>query len=199
VEVVTIFWTVPLFVIVLSIFFLGENVSLLRWVATIVGFFGLSFITLYDYDAAVSLKLLYLAPIASAFLFAVQDVMIKKIVHSESRITMLLYFALIACVLSIIPALLVWKNPTTFEYSMLFLLGVGGNLIQFFIFKAFDATELSALSPFRYVEFLFSAFFAFIFFAETPGMNILIGALILIPSTLYLACSETQRDVKAGV
>jgi S-adenosylmethionine uptake transporter len=123
----------------------------------------------------------------------VQDVVIKKIVDEESRITMLLYFALVTSAISLIPALLVWKTPTPHECFMLFLLGVGGNLIQYFIFKSYSATDLSALSPFRYTEFLFSAYFAFVFFGEVPGMNVLIGALILIPSTFFLAYSETCR------
>ncbi|MDR1236428.1 MAG: DMT family transporter, partial [Holosporaceae bacterium] len=138
-------------------------------------------------------KWLYLVPILSSFLFALQDVMIKKIVDNENRITMLLYFAIVTCALTFVPALLVWKNPTPFEYSMLFLLGAGGNLIQYFMFKAFSATDLSALAPFRYMEFLFSAFFAFVFFAEVPGANVLIGAAILIPSTLYLAYNENRK------
>jgi S-adenosylmethionine uptake transporter len=192
VEVVTILWTIPLFVIILSIYFLGEKVSSARWGATLIGFLGLSFITLYNDSASVTLRFLYIAPIASAFLFALQDVMIKKIVDDESQITMLLYFAIVAGALSFFPALLVWKSPTLREYFMLFLLCAGGNVMQCFIFKAFSATDLSALAPFRYVEFLISAIFAFIFFAEIPGTNVLIGALILIPSTLYLANKEKR-------
>ncbi|MDR1982798.1 MAG: DMT family transporter [Holosporaceae bacterium] len=193
VEVITILWTIPLFVIILSIFFLKEHVSIMRWTATIVGFLGLSFITLYNSNVSVSLQWLYIVPIAASFLFAAQDVMIKKIVDVENRVTMLLYFALVTSIISFIPALLVWKTPTLYEFSMLFLLGAGGNLIQYFIFKSYSATDLSALSPFRYMEFLFSAYFAFVFFGEVPGVNVLIGALILIPSTFYLAYSETRR------
>jgi S-adenosylmethionine uptake transporter len=194
VEVVAILWTIPLFVLILSIFYLGEEVSFMRWIATIIGFLGLSFITLYDGETVVSFKWLYIIPILSSFLFAVQDVMIKKIVDNEKRITMLLYFAIVTSALTFIPALLVWKTPTPFECSMLFLLGAGGNLIQYFIFKAFSATDLSALAPFRYVEFLLSAIFAFIFFAEVPQTNALIGAAILIPSTLYLAYNENKKQ-----
>jgi S-adenosylmethionine uptake transporter len=193
VEVVAIFWTIPLFVLILSIFFLGESVTIVRWVATIVGFVGLAFITLYDSGASVSLKWLYVAPIASSFLFAVQDIMIKKIVDHEDRITMLLYFALVASLLTFVPSLFVWSTPTTYELVMLLLLGFNGNLMQYLIFKAFSATDLSALAPYRYVEFLFSAFFAFVFFAEIPGINALIGAIILVPSTLYLAYTENAR------
>jgi len=190
VEVVVILWSIPLFVIVLSVLFLKEKVSAMRWISTIVGFFGLSCISLCDSNASLSFNWLCIVPIASSILFAVQDVMIKKIVDNESRTTMLLYFALVTSALTFIPAIFVWKNPTMFEFFMLFLLGLGGNLIQYFIFKAFSATDLSALSPFRYVEFVFSAIFAFVFFSEIPGLNVLIGTVILIPSTLYLAYSE---------
>ncbi|MDR2765950.1 MAG: DMT family transporter [Holosporaceae bacterium] len=193
VEVVAILWTIPLFVLMLSIVFLGESVPLPRWGATVVGFVGLAFITMYDSGTSSSLKWLYAAPIASSFLFAVQDVMIKKIVDKEDRITMLLYFALVASLLTLGPTLLVWNAPTTFELTMLLLLGFNGNMMQYLIFKAFSATDLSALAPYRYVEFLFSAFFAFVFFAEIPGINAIIGALILVPSTLYLAYTESQR------
>jgi S-adenosylmethionine uptake transporter len=109
---------------------------------------------------------------------------------------MLVYFAIVTSVVSFFPALLVWKTPTPFEYLMLFLLGAGGNLIQYFFFRAYSAVDLSALSPSRYLEFLISAAFAFIFFAEVPGINVLIGALILIPSNLYLVYCEAPRRRK---
>jgi S-adenosylmethionine uptake transporter len=80
---------------------------------------------------------------------------------------------------------------------MLVLLGSSANLMQYFHFRAFEATDLSALAPFRYVEFLISALTAFIFFSEVPGLNVLIGAVILIPSTLYLACKESKKRKQA--
>jgi S-adenosylmethionine uptake transporter len=195
-EVVTILWTIPLFGLVLSVFFLAESVSLVRWIATLIGFLGLSFITMYDSESSISFRLLYIAPIASSFLFAVQDVMIKKIVDQEDRITMLLYFALVASLTTLAPTLFVWNTPTVFELTMLLLLGFNGNLMQYLIFKAFSSTDLSALAPYRYVEFLFSASFGFMFFAEIPGFNVLIGALVLVPSTLYLAYAENQKTAE---
>lgn len=193
VEVVAILWTIPLFILVLSAIFLKENVTAYRWIATIIGFVGLSFITLYDSESFVALKLLYIAPIAAAFLFAVQDVMIKKLVSNENQITMLLYFDIVTSLFTLAPAIFVWDTPTLFELSMLFVLGANGNIMQYLLFKAYNATDLSALAPYRYVEFVLSAIFAFIFFLEIPGINVLIGTVILIPSTLYLAYSEKRK------
>lgn len=196
VEVTTILWIIPLFQLVLTSFLLPEKISSLRWIATIIGFLGLLFVTLYDSHANISLNYLYIFPIGAALLFAMQDVMIKKVVATESRTTMLLYFAIVSSVVSFFPMLFVWIKPTVYELILLFLLGIGGNLIQYFIFKAFHAVDISALAPYRYIEFLLSAFFAFVFFGEIPGVNVIIGAAILVPCTLYLAYSEQDNRLK---
>ena len=69
--------------------------------------------------------------------------------------------------------------------------------MQYFIFQAFQSTDLSALAPYRYMEFLISAAAGYIFFSEVPGTNVLVGALILIPSTLYLAYNENKKNRKS--
>lgn len=196
VEVVTIFWTIPLFILVLSKIFLHEAVSLNRWLATIIGFAGLTSISIFsstELSAEISFNYLYLIPIASAFVFSIQDIMIKKMIISEHPITMMFYFSIITTILCLPFALYVWETPTSYELAGLFFLGIGGNAMQYFIFKAFSATDVSALAPFRYVEFLISALFGIIFFREFPGTNVIVGATILIPSTLYLVYSEKVK------
>lgn len=193
-EVTAILWIIPVFQLVLASLFLSEEISLRRWIATVFGFVGLGFITLHYSAENLTLSMLYIIPVSAALLFALQDIIIKKAVVTESSITMLFYFALVASAVSFVPTLFVWKTPTMYEFAMLLLLGIGGNLIQYFIFRAFDATDLSALAPYRYIEFLLSAGFAFLFFGEIPGKNVIVGAVILIPSTLYLAYSEKKNN-----
>ena len=196
-EVVIILWTIPLFSLVLSSLFLKEKVTSLRWIATLIGFIGLTLTTTYKSDSNFQFNLLYLIPIGASFLFALQDIVIKKMVTAEeNRITMLFYFALITSIVTFVPAMKVWLTPTPFEFAMLLLLGIGGNLIQYFIFKAFSLVDVSAVAPYRYLELLVSAIFAFIFFFEIPGANVYIGAAILIPSTLYLGYNENKRKRK---
>lgn len=196
VEVVTVLWTAPLFVLILSVLLLNEVVSKTCCVAVIFGLFGMFIITLYDSGIAFSFKWIYMIPVLSALLFSAQDIMIKKMLNNENYITMLFYFSLITSILSFVPAIFVWQTPTVFELTMLFFLGLFANILQYFLFKAFKATNLSALAPFRYMEFLLSAIMGFIFFAEIPGLNVLVGAVILVPSTLYLAYSENKKIQK---
>lgn len=197
-EVVIILWTIPLFSLILSKIFLAENVTKFRWIATFVGFIGLTIITSWTSDNDFQFDMLYCIPIGAAFLFALQDILIKKMVTAEeNRITMLFYFALITSVVSFPSACKVWITPTPFEFSMLFLLGLGGNLMQYFLFKAFSLVDVSAVAPYRYLELLIAAIFAFVFFFEIPGKNVYAGALILIPCTLYLGYSENFKKKKS--
>ena len=197
-EVVTILWTIPLFSLILSKIFLRENVTSFRWIATLIGFIGLTVVTTLNPDNEFRFNILYCIPIGAAFLFALQDILIKKMVKAEeSRVTMLFYFALITSIVTFPSACKVWLTPTLFELTILFLLGLGGNLIQYFIFKAFSLVDVSAVAPYRYLELLISAFLAFIFFLEIPGKNVYIGALILIPCTFYLGYSENRRKKRA--
>lgn len=93
----------PVISISSDIISVAGKISSLRWIATIIGFLGLLFVTLYDSHANISLNYLYIFPIGAALLFAMQDVMIKKVVATESRTTMLLYFAIVSSVVSFFP------------------------------------------------------------------------------------------------
>ena len=198
-EVVIILWTIPLFSLVLSSIFLKESVTAYRWIATLIGFIGLTLITTYNSQHSMSFNILYLIPIGAAFLFALQDIVIKKMVAAEeNQLTMLFYFALVTSAALFVPACKVWQTPTAFELTMLFILGAGGNLIQYFIFKAFSLIDVSAVAPYRYLELFVSAILAYLFFREIPGANVYIGALILIPSTLCLGYTESRKKKKAA-
>ena len=73
---------------------------------------------------------------------------------------------------------------------------MGGNLILFFILKAFTYADATAVSPYRYLELMFSTIVAYIVFKEIPSESTIYGALIIIPSTLFIIYSEKQEFKK---
>lgn len=188
-EVTTIFWTMPLFVLVLSALVLREHISKIRLIVTLFGFVGLYFFFCPD---GISLKFSVFIPLFSAFLFAVQDIIIKKVVEDEGRLEMIFDFAVIVACLSAIPTFLWWKTPNFTEILYLCLLGAGANAMQYCIFKAYFAADVSAIAPFRYTEFVFAALFGYVFFGEIPGMNTFFALIFIVPSTLFLVYSEIK-------
>jgi drug/metabolite transporter (DMT)-like permease len=47
---------------------------------------------------------------------------------------------------------------------------------------------------YRYTELMWSAAVGFLFFSEIPASTTLIGAAVIIPSTLYVVWAENQKS-----
>jgi S-adenosylmethionine uptake transporter len=190
----------PLFTLVLAIFFLEEKIIWQRWLATIIGFLGIV-VTLKPHSADFNPEVLIF--VAAAVAFAMLDILNKKFVIKESTISMLFYSALITALLSTPSAVIYWESPTMLELFLLFVLGISANLILFFLLKAFSLIDATASAPYRYFELIFSALAAFLVFHELPEQSTIYGALIVIPSTLFIVYSEkliiTKQDRKVNV
>ena len=196
----TLALTIPLFVLPMAIVFLKEQVGWQRAAATLSGFFGIAIIMNGATEAQDILNSLQsldngtLFLTAATILFALSDILNKKMVVKESTLTMLFYFAAGTAMCGVIPAYMVWEAPNLTELFYLFCLGAGGNLILFCLLKAFAATDVSALAPYRYVELIIACFFGFILFGEIPSMATLMGAAVIIPSTFAIAYYETRHQ-----
>jgi len=194
--------TVPIFVLPMAAVFLKEKVGWQRTLATLVGFAGI-FTVVYgsstDTDFFNSLLTLnngtwYL--MFAALLFAMSDIVNKKYVSKESNLSMLFYIALGTAIFAFFPAKLAFEMPTLKEFGLLFILGAGGNLILFFLLKAFSATDVSALAPYRYTELFFAGLFGFLFYSEVPNSWTFIGAGIIICATASIAYYEIHQNKK---
>lgn len=183
-------FSMPLFVLVLAVFFLNENITWQRWGATIAGFVGIV-ITLKPHAEDFNPEVLVF--IFAAMSFATLDIINKKFIVKESMISMLFYSAIVTAILSVVPATQYWQTPTTNELLLLFILGASSNLILFFILKAFALLDATAIAPYRYLELLMSATFGYIIFGDIPSASTWYGAAILIPSTLFIVYSENKN------
>ncbi len=189
-------FTIPIFVLILGVFFLNERIIWQRWLVTIVAFSGIV-VTLNVHSEDFNPNVLVF--LASAMSFAILDIFNKRIVIEESMISMLFYSAIITALIALPFAIQNWITPTIKELILLFILGMGGNLILFFILKAFASADATAVSPYRYLELIFSTIIAYIIFGEVPGKSTIYGALIIIPSTLFIIYSENQEFKKQTV
>jgi S-adenosylmethionine uptake transporter len=182
-------FSIPLFTLILAVFFLNENIIWQRWVVTIVGFIGLV-ITLKPHTEDFNPEILYF--VLAAISFAMLDIINKKFVVKESMISMLFYSAIVTAVVSLPVASQYWLTPSSFELALLFILGSSGSLILFFLLKAFSMVDATATAPYRYLELVISAIAAYFIFNEFPDKSTLRGAIIIIPATLFIIYSEKK-------
>ena len=136
-----------------------------------------------------------MAPLIAAASFALLDMFATKMIKLDRDITLMFYFAVGTMICAFVPLLFVWQTPTVKQLAWLACLGLGGNLIQVCIYRAFSATEASGLMPFRYTSLLTASLAEFIFFRVTPASNVIVGAVIIIAAALYIATFEKRNEV----
>ena len=189
-ENTTILFSESLFLLPLSATLLKEQVNKRAILATIIGFMGL---LIMFKPKASNINIMAIIPTIAALLFAIMDIIIKQMINKkENTLTMLFYFGLYTTIIAGILLPGVWITPTTRELLLIFLLGIGANLIQLFIFLAYRATEASNIAPTRYIELLFSISFGFLFFNQIPKLLDIIGALFIILGTFILTKSNNS-------
>lgn len=147
-------------------------------------------------DADNGVLILILASIC----FAASDVINKKYVTQESTVSMMFYIAVFTAAFAAVLMTFSqtsWVAPNLTELLALIVLGIGGNLILYFLLKAFAATDVSALAPYRYTELIFAAFFGYILFGETLNKHTYAGTVIIVLATAWISYVELRGKKKA--
>lgn len=189
-------FTIPIFILVMASIFLKEKVSMKLYLLTMVGLFGI-FVALKPYDITLNMDMLLL--VTAAILFASLDIINKKYIIKETMLSMLFYSSVITTLLALIPVLInikSWQTPSMIDLFYLMILGLGSNLILFCLLKAFYLVKVSSLAPFRYLELLVSIALGYLVFGELPSSYTYIGALIIIPVSLYIVLDKKKSEKK---
>ena len=182
-------FTKPLFSTVLAVIILHEVVRWRRWSATLVGFIG---VLVMVRPGAGTFDTAALFALADALSIAFLVTLVKRLPPGETTLVMLFYFGVFSTAAALPPAIFVWRPPTLEEYAFLIGIGVLGALSQSFWIRAYRAGEASVVSPFDYLRLLFAGLAGFLAFAERPDIWTLVGAAIIVVSTVYIARREAR-------
>ena len=113
-------FTVPFFVTIGAVLFLGETIRMRRIAATIVGFAGV-LIVAQPWNQALSWGQLF--PLSAAVMMAVAFLIVKDLTKTETTIRLVTFQGFWMTIFTIVPAILVWKNPS--PEIWLILIGAG--------------------------------------------------------------------------
>ncbi|MCC3303293.1 DMT family transporter [Sneathiella sp. HT1-7] len=191
-DAVALTFTRPLFLILLAVLFLGEMIRWRRWTATAVGFIGV----LVMVQSQGEFEFASLVALFGALMVAMVSVFLKKLSATEAPPTMMFYFGLFASIISAVPAMFVWIQPSFEDIAILVLLACFGSGANFCAIRAFSVGEATAVAPFDYTRLIFSGFLGFFIFAEVPTLAMLIGACIIVASSLYIVRREAGLGKK---
>ncbi len=190
-EATAIGFTAPLFIIALSVPILGERVGWHRWLAVIIGLAGVLIIvrpggSVWHWSAAMSLL--------GALSFACFQISTRVLANQDRHQTTLMYTSLggIAWTSLIVPFF--WTTPTTTHAIMFLAIGAMGAGAHFCMLQAFARAEASLLAPFNYSKLIWVTILGYLVFGDLPGLDTLIGSLIIAAAGLYVLYRENRSN-----
>lgn len=191
-EVTAIGFTAPVFATVGAALFLGERIRLPRITAVAVGLMGAMLIVrpgFADVDPG-AVAMLIAAPI-----FACSDLVAKALTRKETGPAVVAYLSVIVTLVTMGPALAVWKWPTPEEWALVFCIAGLATVGHLAMTQGFKVGEISAIAPARYIQLLWSALIGFALFSEVPEIWTWVGAAIIVAAALFIARREAiARD-----
>ena len=172
----------PFFVTILAVLFLGEKLTKLKVVSLVMAFIGALLVVNPKFDprlmpALIGLLASFLAAIAYTILSYLQR---KE--NQESGNTIIFNFALVSCILSLVPMVKNLVIPDLKLGILLFLIGAFASLGQFLITKAYSLTEASLISIFDYSGVVVSSILGLLIFQEHLPLTSILGIGIIILS-----------------
>jgi drug/metabolite transporter (DMT)-like permease len=181
----------PLMATALAVPLLREKVGWHRWSAVVIGFIGVLIIVR---PGSGVIGWAALVPLLAAFLWALLQVLIRKVGLEDSVETTALYSAVIAVVVMALFAPFTWQAPTGEQWAILVLTGVLGSAGLLVLFKALQLGAASALQPFSYSMVLWAIVLGFLIWGHFPDAWTLTGVAIVVAGGLYAFSRERAAD-----
>ena len=188
--VVSISFAAPIFTTILSIFLLSERVGIYRWLAVIVGFLGILIIT----EPGISeLNIYYIFPIIFCLGLSYVAITIRQLSTTEPVWLISFYFSLAITILSLFTIPQGWVMPDFKDFLLLSMVGVFGGVANLWLSQSFKLSEVSLVTPLKYLGLVFAIFFGYFIWNEIPTIKTLFGAGLVIISTMIIFKREIYK------
>ena len=86
-----------------------------------------------------------------------------------------------------------WKTPSYFDFFILSLVGFFGGIANLWLSQSYKFSEVSLVTPLKYLALVFAVIFGYFIWDEIPTFKTLMGALLVIVSTLIIFRREIYK------
>jgi drug/metabolite transporter (DMT)-like permease len=188
--VVSISFAAPIFTTIFSIFLLKEKVGVYRWLAVLVGFIGILIIT----EPGISeLNIYYIFPIIFCLGLSYVAITLRQLSSTEPVWLISLFFSIAITLLSLITVPFGWVMPSIMHFLILSLIGIFGGVSNLWLSQSYKYSEVSLVTPLKYLTLVFAIIFGYFIWDEIPTIKTLIGAFLVIISTLIIFRREIYK------
>ena len=191
--VVSLSYAAPLFITVLSIFFLSEKVGIFRWLAVLIGFIGVIIIAEPGFKG---MNYLYFLPLIFCIGMAFVTITIRKLSSTEPIWLISIFFTITISIAGLATIPMGWIIPNFQDFILLALIGVTGGSANLFLTQSYKLSEVSLVAPLKYLALVFAIIFGYLIWNEIPTIKTLIGASLVVLASLIIFRREIYHRQK---
>lgn len=202
-DAITLNYAQPLMVVVFSSLFLGEPIRMYRWGAVAIGLVGVIIIswpelTMLRSGGAMEDQQVMgvVAALAGAATSALAAILVRNLVGSERTATIVLWFSLMASIISLGTLPFGWEAITAHQAMLLIASGICGGVAQIFMTAAYRHAEISVVAPFEYTSIILAIIIGYVLFGDLPGIYMLVGGAIVVAAGLFIIFRERRLGLE---
>jgi len=207
-ETVTLFYTAPLFICILSQPVLGEKVGLSRWFVIVMGMIG---VVVMLRPGNELFRLISILPVLAALCYASMTMMTRKLGLHETAGALTFYIQLAFIVISSLVGLGIgdgsldrydsgalsfllraWVWPDPGQWQLLIICGAIVSFGGYLISQAYRIGEASAVAPFEYASLPFALVVGYYLWGDWPDWRAFVGTGLIIGSGLLVVYLENR-------
>jgi drug/metabolite transporter (DMT)-like permease len=205
-DAIAIGYASPLMVVVLAAVILKERVRTYRWTAVALGFIGVM-IMLSPYltpdtfaggllaGPALGATCALLGAVSSAG----AQIQVRRLTGTEKTGAIVFYFFILASGLSFCTIILGWRMPDGRDLALFIIGGILGGVGQILLTECYRYADTSVIAPFEYTTIVWALLFGWIMFGDLPTQTIVIGALIVAATGLFIVWRERQLGLERSM
>ena len=189
----TLTFSSPFFIVILSIIFLRDNVGIYRWSAVIIGFIG---VVMIMKPTSEIFNLYSIFPILTALAWALSVIVLKYIPdgHSTAKIQLytLIFNVLGAAILFFLTTGHV-EIQSSKDFWLMMLTGILGGTAAILFIYSYRLISASKIASFEYFGIPSSFVLGWFFFNEAPWSQLFPGVIIIIFAGMIIIWRDNKK------
>ena len=191
-ETISILYSFPILVMIISIPLMGEQVSSINWGFATLGFAGVLMVARPGGDLEI---LGVTFALLTALLAATLHMMTRVLTKTETSYALLFYSILISIPCSGLLALFTWEGyfPSMMDLALIALLGIIINAAHYLFAVAYRYAPASLIAPANWVHVVWAALLSWLFFDHLPDQLTILGMVVIVAAGVGIAI-KTHRE-----
>jgi S-adenosylmethionine uptake transporter len=191
-QAIALVMTSPFIVTLGAGLFLGEKVSVERWLAVVVGFAG-GLIILDPFSESFTTASLY--PLAASVLWAGVSLTQKKLLAEDSPEAVTAWLLLLLAPVNLVLALPSGiAMPSGDAWIAILAVGVLTAAAQGFLTLAYAKADAAYVQPFDHVKLPLNVLAGWLVFGWVPPSHLWLGAALIVGASMYLLWRESRQQ-----